>query len=359
MKARLVVLAVLSCVLQGACRDQVRCIPDLITGDHADNGRTVVERFLRASQSGDADTLRAVLAPDAHLTLPVAGVYSPSLHAFPEGTHWDGEGVVEREADLHRKLIGVSSLEIVSLIGEGDSFAAEVVEHGVWASNRRLFIQHFSYHFRIRYGRVSEIRLYQDTLMLWDLQDNPGLAVTPSLPTTKQASSIAIGNENKSVLRSDVSDTDHSGNKDVVRRFFIAVQARDFDAVRAAWAADGIWSSAIGGDYSPELRAFTGASGRSREAMIELIQNGTRNLREPLTLDIYSIIAEGDQVSAEAVGYDIRSNGRAYRQHYSFHFKVLKGKLVECHEYQDTLHAWDLMHNVGGEPPVAVRLSAP
>jgi hypothetical protein len=41
-----------------------------------------------------------------------------------------------------------------------------------------------------------------------------------------------------------------------------------------------------------------------------------------MTLDVYSLIAEGDEISAEAVGIIVRANGRAYRQHYSFHFKA-------------------------------------
>jgi ketosteroid isomerase-like protein len=76
--------------------------------------------------------------------------------------------------------------------------------------------------------------------------------------------------------------------------------------------------------------------------MIGMQQNAQKVLKEPLTIDIYSLIGEGNEVSAEAVGFLVRANGRAYRQHYSFHFKALGGKLLEGHVYQDTLHQYDL-----------------
>ena len=87
--------------------------------------------------------------------------------------------------------------------------------------------------------------------------------------------------------------------------------------------------------------------------MIGMQENGQRNLKEPLTIDIYSLIGEGDEVSTEAVGFLVRASGRAYRQHYSCHFKVLDGKLVEGHVYQDTLHQYDLGRDHGNSTPVA------
>jgi ketosteroid isomerase-like protein len=76
-----------------------------------------------------------------------------------------------------------------------------------------------------------------------------------------------------------------------------------------------------------------------------------------MTLDIYSLIAEGDQISVEAIGFTIRANGRAYRQHYSLHFKARNGRLVECHEYQDTLHQYDVTLDTSDGGPVVARTS--
>ena len=147
-------------------------------------------------------------------------------------------------------------------------------------------------------------------------------------------------------------------NKRAVRRFLTAVRNRDPQETRAAWSPEGLWSFAIGGDYSPELRAFHGAPRWDREGMIEMQRKAHGNPREPLTLDLYSLIAEGDEISAEAVGIIVRANGRAYRQHYSFHFKAHAGRLVEGHVYQDTLHQYDVTLDPPDGGPVAVRVSS-
>jgi ketosteroid isomerase-like protein len=57
-------------------------------------------------------------------------------------------------------------------------------------------------------------------------------------------------------------------------------------------------------------------------------------------------------VSVEAVGFFVRADGHAYRQHYSIFFKVRDGKLVEAHEYQDTLHQYDLKLEHSSYTPV-------
>jgi len=48
----------------------------------------------------------------------------------------------------------------------------------------------------------------------------------------------------------------------------------------------------------------------------------------------------------------VRADGHAYRQHYSIFFKVRDGKLVEAHEYQDTLHQYDLKLEHSSYAPV-------
>src|SRR6185437_5367177 len=100
-----------------------------------------------------------------------------------------------------------------------------------------------------------------------------------------------------------------AANKRAVRRFLTAVRNRDPQETRMAWSPEGLWSFAIGGEYSPELRAFHGAPRWDREGMIKMQQNAHGNPREPMTLDIYSLIAEGAQISAEALGIIVRANG--------------------------------------------------
>lgn len=92
--------------------------------------------------------------------------------------------------------------------------------------------------------------------------------------------------------------------------------------------------------------------------MIQLTQKGNRNHREPVRLNIFSLTAEGDEISAEAAGILVRANGRAYRQHYCFHLKAYNGKLVDSPVYRDTLHQFDVTLDPSDGGPVTVRMSS-
>lgn len=318
--------------------------------------KAIAECFLLAIPAGDSATMRSVLAPEAHLSLMVAGVYSPRLRAFPQGTQWDRDAIVAREMDFQRQLDRPLSLRIVSLVAEGDSVAAEVIGSSCRAASGQPYIQHYSYHFQMSNGRIIDIRLYQDTFHLWRIWSDLEPETEPRYLTAGRLAGSAA-TPTIDPIHGKASTDGIAVNKQLVRRFLTAVRNRDAQITREVWAADGIWSFAVGGDYSPELRAFRGAPRWDREAMIQMQQNTQNDVREPLTLDIYSLIAEEDQVSAEAVGFLVRANGRSYRQHYSFHFKASLGRLVEGHVYQDTLHQYDVTLDHPDEAPVAAPVS--
>jgi ketosteroid isomerase-like protein len=318
--------------------------------------KEVARRFLLAIPARDAAAMRAVLAPEAHLSLMIAGVYSPQLQAFPQGTQWDRDGLVALTMDFQQRLDGPFELRILSLIGEGDRVAVEAIGKGHRAVTGRAYIQHYSYHFQIHSGRIFNIHLYHDTFHHWEVwSDLAGEVQSPLLKAAKPAS-IPINREVE-LLHDDAAEDRVAVNKTNVRRFVAAFRNRDWDTAREVWSPDGIWSPAVGGDYSPELQSFAGAPRWDRETILKLLQNGNRDPREPLTLDIYSLLAEEDQVSAEAVAFTIRANGRAYRQRYSLHFKARNGKLIECHEYQDTLHQYDVALDPADGGPVVARTS--
>ena len=319
--------------------------------------KDLVQRFLLAIQAQDLVAIRSVLAPEAHLTLMIAGVYSPQLRAFPRGTQWDREGMIEMQMDFQRQLEGPFALEVLSLIAEGDSVAAEVVGKGRRAATGEAYIQHYSYHFQMSNGRIADIRLYQDTFHLWQVWSGLGAGIHPRY--LKAGNFAALCLEQTPDPVSDIAMEDRIAvNKKAVRRFLAAVRNHDPQETRATWSAAGLWSFAIGGDYSPELRTFHGAPRWDREGMIQMQLNAHGNPREPMTLDVYSLIAEGEQISAEAVGIIVRASGRSYRQHYSFHFKARGGRLVEGHVYQDTLHQYDVTLDPPEGGPVAVRMSS-
>ena len=321
------------------------------------NNKEIARRFLLAIPAKDTTGMRSLLAPEAHLTLMIAGVYSPQLRAFPQGTQWDRDGMIEREMEFQRQLEGPLSLELLSLIAEGDSVAAEVIGKGRRATTGDSYLQHYSYHFQMSNGRIVDIRLYQDTFHLWQVWSDLGAGVQPHY---LKAGNLVSGDQEQSLdTPPDIAADDRiAAHKKVVRRFLTAVRNRDSQETRATWSPEGLWSFAIAGDYSPELRGFHGAPRWSREGMIKMQQNAHGNPREPMTLDVYSLIAEGDEISAEALGIIVRANGRSYRQHYSFHFKAHNGRLVEGHVYQDTLHQYDVTLDPPDGGPVAVRVSS-
>ena len=319
--------------------------------------KEIVRRFLLAIPAKDAMAMRSVLAPEAHLTLMIAGVYSPQLLAFPQGTQWDRDGMIAMETDFQRQLEGPFELQVLSLTAEGDSVAAEAIGKGRRAATGRPYIQHYSYHFQMANGRIVDIRLYQDTFHLWQVWSDLGPGVEPHY--LKAGILAGVGQEQSVDPLPEIAAEDRLAvNKKTVRRFLTAVRNRDPEETRVTWSPEGLWSFAIGGHYSPEMRTFHGAPLWDREGMIKMQQNAHKNPREPMTLDVYSLIAEGDQISAEAIGVIVRANGRAYRQHYSFHFKAQKGRLVEGHVYQDTLHQYDVTLDPPDGGLVAVRMSS-
>ena len=319
--------------------------------------KDLARRFLLAISAKDGPAMRSVLAPEAHLTLMIAGVYSPQLRAFPQGTQWDRDGMIEMQMDFQRLLEGPFTLEVLSLIAEGDSVAAEVIGKGRRAATGESYIQHYSYHFQLSGGRITDIRLYQDTFHLWQVWSDLGSGVQPHYLKAGNFAELAQG-QAREPLPDIAAEGGVAVNKKVARRFLTAVRNRDPQETREAWSPDGLWSFAIGGDYSPELRTFHGAPRWDLEGMIRMQQKAHGSPREPMTLDVYSLIAEGNEVSAEAVGIIVRANGRSYRQHYSFHFKVHGGRLVEGHVYQDTLHQYDVNLDPPDGGPVAVRMSS-
>jgi hypothetical protein len=87
--------------------------------------------------------------------------------------------MIEREMDFQRPLEGPFALEVLSLIAEGDSVAAEAIGKGRRAATGQSYIQHFSYHFQMSNGRIVDIRLYQDTFHLWQVWSDLGSGVQP------------------------------------------------------------------------------------------------------------------------------------------------------------------------------------
>jgi ketosteroid isomerase-like protein len=142
--------------------------------------------------------------------------------------------------------------------------------------------------------------------------------------------------------------SDVERNKEVVRKFIAGMPVTDPDetAVRSTMAADAVWEFRLAGNYSPDLKAFTGPTRFDREQMIRMHLEFAQNLREPYKLSLTSIVAESDTVIAEAQGMGVSNKtNRPYEQLYCFHLTLRDGLIVSGRVYQDTLHLWDIwMH---------------
>jgi ketosteroid isomerase-like protein len=335
-------------LLMAFSRGIIRAETDLTSANEA-----VARRWLEAVSAADAGRMRTLLEPTAELTWVVAGVYSPELHAFPQGTRWDRDETIRANVALVGKFRTGFPLRVLSMVAQEGFVAAEVMGDGVRADTGRRYLQHYSIHWHMDGGRIAEIRMYEDTLLDWDVWENAGT------PATHLEAPAAVGRgegEHGASQPGGGTVGNAEENEDVVRRFLMAVPIHDAELIRDTWAPDGTWSFAEGGPYLAAEHTFLGARHWKRDAMIAMQQKAQGNLREPLTLDLCSLIAQGDRVCAEAIGILVRSSGAAYRQHYSLHFVVRNGRLVEGHVYQDTLHMYDLAQKREKYQPVAAPL---
>lgn len=327
-------------------------VDDVGVGTSQSN-KAVARSFIMAIPKGDGDAIRAVMSPDAVLSLRIAGIYSSKLQAFQNGTQWNREELIEMEQARVKATKGPITVKILSMINDGDHIAAEVISQGVRAATNRPYIQHYSYRLFIRHGKIVDARRYQDTFHEWDVWENPGISTAAFKPPSVASKATPLK------LREVVTPEEVAANKAVIRRWANAVMMRDAEALRAELAPDMVWSFAMGGDYSPELRSFPGAYAMDREGMIKLQTGFSAKSREPFTFDMYSLVGEGDNVSAEFIGVHVGKDGHAYRQHYSIHFKLRDGKMVEGHVYQDTLHQFEVHVVRGEEPPILAPLYPP
>lgn len=129
-------------------------------------------------------------------------------------------------------------------------------------------------------------------------------------------------------------------NKELVRRFFAALNAGDVAALVDAYADDGaVWTSGrtlISGTFPKEqIRAASGRIFEAFPAGIEFI--------------IHAMTAEGERVAVEAESRGMHVSGRLYNNLYHFLFRFRAGQLVSLHEYMDTEMVTDVL--CGGQRP--------
>lgn len=123
-------------------------------------------------------------------------------------------------------------------------------------------------------------------------------------------------------------------NKQVIERFFDAMNRGDVRAIVDAYAPDGtlqtMGRTLISGVFDrPQIAA---AAGR----IFEIFPNGLR-------FSIHAMTAEADRVAIEAESFGRHVSGKTYHNHYHFLARLRDGKLVSFKEYCDTEHITDVL----------------
>jgi len=129
-------------------------------------------------------------------------------------------------------------------------------------------------------------------------------------------------------------------NKNIVTRFFEALNSGDVDFIVDTYAADGyvqtMGNTLISGIFSREQVAA------SAGGIFDVFPDG-------LTFTALSMVAEGEKVAVEATSEGQHISGQTYSNEYHFLFEFRSGKLVRLKEYMDTERVTDVL--CGGQRP--------
>lgn len=122
--------------------------------------------------------------------------------------------------------------------------------------------------------------------------------------------------------------TDLARNKELVRQYLKAVEAKDVEQLGELLADDlEYWvagSLPLSGTHGKSLILKAFQAPESRNAVVEITQT-------PVTFT-----AEGDRVAVEVEGTSRTAAGEPYNNQYHYLFEFRDGKIVQIREYMDT-----------------------
>ena len=123
-------------------------------------------------------------------------------------------------------------------------------------------------------------------------------------------------------------------SKSVLERYVAALQAGDESAIRDAVADDAVW----------QLDGELPISGtwRGRDSIIDDFLGTALSYYRPgtISLEVTSLIAEGDRVVMEWTSRAHTHTGEPYENRCIGVFTVRAGRIEHVHEYMDTLYAY-------------------
>jgi uncharacterized protein len=127
--------------------------------------------------------------------------------------------------------------------------------------------------------------------------------------------------------------TTTSDSRSVITRYMAAIQARDEAAIRDSFAEDATWW----------LRGDLPISGtwRGRDTIVDEFLGTAMRYYDPesVSIEVTSVIAEGDAVAAEWTSRARTASGDPYENHCAAVFGVRDGRIQSVREYMDTLYA--------------------
>jgi uncharacterized protein len=123
-------------------------------------------------------------------------------------------------------------------------------------------------------------------------------------------------------------------SKAVLERYVAAVQAGDEPAIRDAFATDAVWR--LDGELP------ISGTWRGRETILNDFLGTAMSYYRPgsVSLEITSLIADGDRVAMQWTSRAHTRTGEPYENHCIGVFTVRDGKITHVHEYMDTLYAY-------------------
>jgi ketosteroid isomerase-like protein len=119
--------------------------------------------------------------------------------------------------------------------------------------------------------------------------------------------------------------------KSVVIRYIEAARDGMSAVIRDSFAEDATW------EYPGDL-PLSGTY-RGIGAIVDTFLAGAGDLMTGVTLELVSVIAEGDTVAAEWTSRATSRTGASYHNRNAGIFTVRDGKITAVREYTDTLHA--------------------
>ncbi len=285
-----------------------------------DNKR-LVAHFNSHLTGSDIDAALSLLADDA--TWWVLG--KPDL--FPvTGTRSNREfGKILR--DVHASLQDGMRMDVVGMVAEGDKVAAELHARATTIAGR-AYDNRYHMLYTVRGAEIASVREYTDLMNIRDVFAVPDVEPRPCLDRSGEPAR----SEGSAPLRSgDIGDL--NAGKLVVIDFLELFRSGDIGAVLDMMTDDATWWVNGRPDLYPGARSWTKAE------MADVWLDLYGRLDGTLSMDPTAMIAEGNQVAAEARSHAITKAGAVYANDYHLLFTVRDRKIASVREYTDLLHA--------------------